>query len=293
VVGSGTVSANGISLWFETIGDDDGAPLLLIAGLGSQAIYWPDEFCWGLADRGFRVVRFDNRDCGRSHFLDDPVDIDAAATSYLAGEPVAAPYLLADMAADTAALLDELGIDEAHVLGMSLGGMIAQTLAVEHPGRVRSLTSLMSTTGEREFLLPEPEVLGLLLEPVGPTLEDALVAGARTAGLVGSPDHVDPDAVARYVRAAYERCPRRDGTLRQLLAIVASPDRSASLRQLAVPTLVVHGTADRLIRPEAGRRTAELIPGAQLLELEGLGHDLPQVFWATIIEHVTGLAVRS
>jgi len=292
-VASGTVRANGIELWFETMGDDDGAPLLLIGGLGAQAINWHDEFCWGLADRGFRVVRFDNRDSGLSAFIEEPVDLHAAATSYLAGEPVAAPYRLSDMAADAVGLLDALEIDAAHVLGSSLGGMVAQTMAIEHRGRVRSLTSLMSSTGEREYLLPEADVLGLLLEPVGERLEDAEAAARRWSELVGSPDHRDEELAVEMARRAWERSPRRDGTVRQLAALVASPSRAEALAALDLPALVAHGTADRLLRPEGGRRTAELIPGAQLLELEGMGHDLPVFFWAPIIEQVTGLAVRS
>lgn len=290
---SGTVDANGMKLWFDTVGDDEGAPLLLVAGLGGQAINWHEEFCWGLADRGFLVIRFDNRDAGLSQFLDDPVDLHAAAAAFLGGAAVEAPYRLTDLATDAVGLLDALGIDRAHVLGSSLGGMIAQTIAIEHPSRVQSLTSLMSTTGERDLLLPEADVLALLLEPVGPSLDDALASARRWAGAVGSPDHLDDELIVEMTRRAFERSPRRDGTLRQLVALVASPSREAGLAELGVPTLVVHGTADRLIRPEGGRRTAELVPGAQLLELEGMGHDLPRYFWAPVIEQVTALAARS
>ncbi len=286
------VRANGIDLWQETLGDEDGAPLLLIAGLGGQAIGWPDEFCWGLADRGFRVIRFDNRDAGLSHHFGEPVDLGAAAGALLAGQPVAAPYLLSDMAADAVGLLDALELPAAHVLGVSLGGMVAQTLAIEHPSRVTSLTSLMSSTGRAAPEPPDPELLAHMLGPVGDSLEEVLAAGLAWSALVASPDHHDAELVSAYIRRAFARSPRRDGLGRQLLAIVASPSREAALAQLQVPTLVVHGSVDRLIRPEEGRRTAELIAGAQLLELEGLGHDLPVFFWAPIIEAVTSLAAR-
>lgn len=285
--------ANGVELYFDTLGEADGAPMLLVAGLGAQAISWPDEFCWGLADRGFFVIRFDNRDAGLSQFLHEQVDLAAAAGAFLAGQPVDAPYLLTDLAADAVGLLDALKVHRVHVLGSSLGGMIAQTIAIEHPDRVQSLTSLMSTTGERDYLLPEDDVLSLLLESVGDSFDDAIASARRWAAEVGSPDHVDDELVVATARRAYERSPRRDGTLRQLAALVASPSRELALAGLDVPTLVIHGTADRLIRPVGGRRTAELVPGAQLLELEGMGHDLPRFFWAPIIEHVTALAARS
>ena len=221
------------------------------------------------------------------------MDLGAVAASFLAGEPIAAPYLVSDMAADTMGLLDALDIDAAHLLGASLGGMIAQSIAIDHPERARSLTSFMSSTGERELLLPADDVLELLLQPVGDSLEEVLAAAQRWAVAVGSPEHLDEAFVEDYVRRSYARSPRRDGVARQLSALVASPDRAEGLARLRVPTLVVHGNADRLIRPEAGRRTAELVTGAEFLELEGLGHDFPPSFWAPVIEHVTALVVRA
>lgn len=292
-VSTGIVNANGIDLWYERLGDEDGPVLLLITGLGGQAVGWPEEFCWGFVDRGFHVIRFDNRDAGLSSFIEAPVDLATAAPAFLSGGEVPAPYLLHDMAADTLALLDALEVDRAHVLGASLGGMVAQLLAITAPERVGSLTSMMSTTGDRALLLPEPDVLGMLLRPLATDVEAAVASALAWSELVDSPEHRDPDAVAAYARRAWERCPRRDGAARQLLAIAASGSREAELAALAVPTLVVHGTVDRLIRPEGGRRTAELVPGAELLELEGMGHDLPQAFWAPIIEQVTRLAIRA
>lgn len=283
-----------VELWYETLGEDDDPPLLLVSGLGGQAIGWPDAFCWGLVSRGFRVIRFDNRDAGLSTALDHvPVDIAAAAHTFLSGGVIDAPYGLVDMAADAVGLLDALDIPRAHVLGSSLGGMIAQTMAIHFPDRVASLTSLMATTGERDLLLPDPEVMGLLLEPAGEDRDAAVAAARRWAEALGSPGQVDLDAVVDLAHRAYERAHRPMGTARQLLAIVSSPSRAEQLARLTVPTLVVHGSVDRLIRPEAGRRTAELVPGAELLELEDVGHDLPQSVWAQLIERVTALAVRA
>jgi pimeloyl-ACP methyl ester carboxylesterase len=289
-----TATVNGIELWYETLGEPEDPALLLIAGLGDQATGWPEELCWAFVSRGFHVVRFDNRDAGLSTGFDaHPVDVEAAAAAFLAGEPLDAPYLLADMAADCVGLLDELDIGAAHVLGSSLGGMIAQTLAIAHPERVASLTSLMATTGERELLLPDDEVLGVLLEPGGTDRDSAVERAVRWAQTFGSPDHVDLDSVRETAGRAFDRAHRPDGVVRQLLAIAASPSRADALATLSVPTVVIHGTLDRLVRPEGGRRTAELVPGATLVEIEGMGHDLPQAFWATVVQLVTGLAARA
>ncbi|MCC6436869.1 MAG: alpha/beta hydrolase [Acidimicrobiales bacterium] len=290
---AGIVNANGIDLWYERLGEEDGPPLLLVNGLGGQAIGWPEEFCWGFVDRGFHVIRFDNRDAGLSQFFDAEVDITAALPAFLDGGEIPAPYRLQDMAADTIALLDALDVPTAHVLGASLGGMVAQLLAIEHPARVASLTSLMSTTGDRALLVPEPDVLAMLLRPVPTDVESAVASALAWSELVDSPEHRDPEAVEAFARRAWARCPRRDGAARQLLAIAASPSREEQLARLEVATLVIHGSADRLIRPEGGQRTAALVAGAELLELEGMGHDLPPVYWAPIIEAVTRLAVRA
>jgi pimeloyl-ACP methyl ester carboxylesterase len=289
-----TAAVNGIELWYETLGEPEDPALLLIAGLGDQATGWPEELCWAFVSRGFHVVRFDNRDAGLSTGFDGhPVDVEATAARFLAGEPLDAPYLLADMAADCVGLLDELGIGAAHVLGSSLGGMVAQTLAIAHPERVASLTSLMATTGERELLLPDAEVLGVLLEPGGTDRASAVERAVRWAQTFGSPDHLDLDSVRETAGRAFDRANRPDGVVRQLLAIAASPSRADALATLSVPTVVIHGSLDRLVRPEGGRRTAELVPEATLVEIEGMGHDLPQAFWATVVEHVTGLAARA
>ncbi len=284
---------NGIELWFEELGDPDGAPLLLIAGLGGQAISWPEEFCWGLVDRGFRVIRFDNRDSGLSQHFDIDVDVAAAATAFLSGTPLDGPYRLEDMARDAIGLLDALHLPAAHVLGASMGGMIAQIMAIEHPDRVSSLTSMMSSTGDPSFLSPDPAILAHVVTPVGETLDELTAAALTWSELVGSAAHRDEDAVRAYVARAHARNPRRDGVTRQLMAVVAATNRELALAALSVPTLVMHGSEDRLIRPDAGRRTAELVGDAVFVELEGMGHDLPAYFWAPIIEHVTSLAVRA
>jgi pimeloyl-ACP methyl ester carboxylesterase len=284
-------AVNGIELWYETLGEPEDPPLLMIIGLGAQATDWPEELCWAFVSRGFHVIRFDNRDVGLSSGFDSrPVDVAGEAGKFLAGEPLDAPYLLADMAADCVGLLDLLGIEAAHVLGASLGGMVAQVMAIEHPSRVSSLTCLMATTGERDLLLPEPDVLGVLLED-GPVDRDGAIGRAvRWAQTFGSPDHFDVEDVRATAGRAYDRAHRPDGVARQLVAIAASPSRAEALAELSVPTLVIHGSIDRLIRTEGGRRTAELVPGATFVEIEGLGHDLPQAFWATIVEQVTALA---
>lgn len=286
-----TVQANGLELWYETFGDSDDPPLLLIGGLGAQAIDWPEEFCWGFASRGFHVIRFDNRDAGLSSGFDDhAVDLGTVAGQFLANEAVDAPYLLADLAADCLGLLDGLGVGAAHVLGMSMGGMVAQCLALEAPERVASLTSLMANTGERDLLLPGPDVLPILLSTPPEDREGAIAMAVRWAETFGTPDHIDLDLARDTAAAGYDRAYRPGGIARQLVAIVASPSRAERLGELRVPTLVIHGSADRLIRPEGGRRVAELVEGATLVEIEGMGHDLPQAHWAQIIEQVTLLA---
>ncbi|MBM3683502.1 MAG: alpha/beta fold hydrolase [Actinobacteria bacterium] len=263
-------------------------------GLGASAIAWPDEMCWAFVGRGFHVVRFDNRDCGRSTVLADrPVDLATLAMSFFSGGTVEAPYRLSDMASDTVGLLDALGVERAHVLGASLGGMVAQTLAIDHPTRVASLTSLMSTTGEADVLLPDADVLPLLLTPPPADRNGAIAAAVHWIEVVGSPDHLDREAAADLAARAYDRGFHPEGTVRQLAAVLASGSRADALAQLRLPTLVIHGTEDRLLRPEGGRRTAELVPGARLVEVPGMGHDLPPAFWSVIVEQVTALAAST
>lgn len=286
---------NGIEIGYETHGDPDDEPLLLVMGLGAQLTAWPIELVDALVDRGFFVVRYDNRDVGLSTKHDDHDGGDFLTTFMLAaqGEPVEVAYRLSDMAADGMALLDHLGIDSAHVVGASMGGMLAQTMAIEHPQRVRTLTSIMSTTGEPDVGQPSPEAMEMLLRPVPGTREEAIEASVAASRLIGSPEHFD-EAVARQRAAeAYDRSYYPEGTARQLLAIVASGSRAATLAALDVPTVVVHGDVDPLVTPSGGHRTAELIPGAELLVLEGMGHDLPPAFLGPLVEAITALTARA
>ena len=291
---TGTARVGAVELSFETIGDPADPTLLLVMGLGAPGICWPDELCGAFVGRGFHVVRFDNRDCGRSTVLGDrPVDLAALAMGFFAGTPTEAPYLLGDLAADAVGLLDALGVDRAHVVGASLGGMIAQTMAIEHPDRVASLTSIMSTTGEADLLLPEADVLPLLLTPPPADRDGAIAAAVHWIEVVGSPDHVDRDAAAELAGRCHDLGSHPEGTVRQLAAIIASGSRAEALAALDVPTLVIHGTEDRLIRPEGGRRTADLVPGARLVLVPGMGHDLPPAFWSLVVEQVTALAASA
>ena len=289
-----TAAVNGIELHYDETGEQDGAPLLLIMGLGAQMIVWDDDFCAALADRGFRVIRFDNRDVGLSTKLDDRPSANAAMLAgAMAGQPVEAPYLLSDMAADAVGLLDHLGIDAAHVVGASMGGMIAQTVAIEHPERVLSLTSIMSTTGDPSVGAPTGEAVTALLTPRPESRDAAIELGVANARVISSPDHFDEERARARAIATYDRCYHPAGFGRQLLAVVASGDRTERLRSLDVPTLVIHGDKDPLVTPSGGEATAAAIPGAELLVLEGMGHDLPPSYWAQIVEAVTKLAARA
>ena len=292
--GEQMVNANGIELCYETFGDPGGEPLLLVMGLGAQMITWPVELCDALVDRGFFVIRFDNRDVGRSTKLDDVGgDFMASFLAAAQGEPIEVPYRLTDMAADAAGLLDALGIESAHVVGASMGGMIAQTIAIEHPARVRTLTSIMSTTGEPEVGQPTPEAMQMLLRPAPTTRDEAIEASLASWKVIGGAAHFDEERVRTQAAAAFDRCFNPAGTARQLLAIVASGSRADGLRAVAVPTLVVHGDEDPLVTPSGGHRTAELVPGAELLMVETMGHDLPLAVLPQIVDAITALASRS
>ncbi len=289
-----TAQANGIELEYEIIGDDGGVPLLLIMGLGAQMISWDAELCMALTDRGFRVIRFDNRDVGLStKFEDSKVDVTASLMAAMArGEPPDAPYHLDDMADDAAGLLDALGIPAAHVVGASMGGMIAQSLAISHPDKVLTLTSIMSTTGDPDVGQANPEIVPMLLRPPAATREEAIAAGVEGARLIQSPEHFDEDRARARATAEVDRMYYPAGTGRQLLAIVTSGSRTEDLRGLDVPALVIHGDLDPLVAPSGGARTAEAIPGAELLRLPTMAHDLPVVLWPQVIEAITRLAAR-
>jgi pimeloyl-ACP methyl ester carboxylesterase len=284
---------NGIEIGYETHGDPEDEPLLLVAGLGAQLIWWPLALCDALVDRGFFVVRYDNRDTGRSTQFPAGGDIEADFLRFFQGEPVETAYSLADVAADGIALLDHLGIEAAHVVGASMGGMIAQLMAIDHRSRVRSLTSIMSMTGEPEYGQPTPEALAVLLEPAHSTRDAVIEASVEATRVLAGPTHFDEvDARARAAEA-YDRCYNPAGVARHLLAILVAGSRADALQELDVPTVVIHGSVDPLITPSGGERTAELVPGAALVVLEGMGHDLPPAVLGPVVSAVTSLASRT
>ena len=263
-----------IELCYETFGDPADPGLLLIMGLGTQMIAWPEPFCRRLADRGFRVVRFDNRDTGRSTHLRGART--PTLKQLLLRDKTAAAYSLGDMAGDAVGLLDHLGLDRAHVVGASMGGMIAQTVAVEHPERVASLASIMSNTGHLWRGTPAPRVYPIFVRKPAPSPEAAIDAFVSTFRLIGSPGFpFDEGEMRAAAQLSYDRGHNPAGTGRQLAAILAAGDRTAQLRTITAPTVVIHGTKDRMVRPSGGRATAAAIPGARLVEIEGMGHDLP------------------
>jgi pimeloyl-ACP methyl ester carboxylesterase len=275
---------HGIELEYDTFGSADDPALLLVMGLNSQMIAWDERFCRTLASAGRHVIRYDNRDCGLSTRLDDArVDVMAVVTALMAGtEPPPIPYTLSDMALDAVGLLDHLGIERAHVVGASMGGMIAQTMVIEHPRRIHTLTSIMSTVGDPAFGQPHPEAVQVLLRPPA-TSRDAVIAASAQFAVWRSKRWFDPEVARRDAAIHYDRSFYPPGAARHLAAAVGSGDRTERLRSVTTPTLVIHGLDDTLIDPSGGRRTAELIPGAHLLEVADMGHDLPEPLWPLII----------
>jgi pimeloyl-ACP methyl ester carboxylesterase len=274
------ITANGITIEFESFGADGAPPILLIMGLGMQLVGWPDPFCERLAATGFRVIRFDNRDIGLSQkFAEAGVPhMRRVVLRALLGLRVRAPYLLDDMARDAVGLLDALGIPAAHVVGASMGGMIAQVLAARHPEHALSLTSIMSTSGARH--LPQPSVhvrRELLRRPDDPSSVESIIERyERLYAVIGSPGYpTPPDYLRARIRRSVERSYYPEGFIRQLTAVIASGDRSPLLRQVACPTLVIHGKADPLVPYAGGVDTACKIRDARLVLLDGHGHDLP------------------
>lgn len=281
-------TANGIELEYEVFGDPTAAPLLLISGLGSQMIGWDEEFCQTLAARGFRVIRFDNRDVGLSSWLDASGVPDLAAAAAGHPHPV---YTLDDMAADAAALLDALGIPRAHVVGASMGGFIAQLVALNHPEHVLSLTSIMSGPSGPDQVPPTPEGAAVLLLPAPPTRERRIEQSLDiTRALRGSRDPFDEEYERAKAARAIDRAYHPAGYVRQLVAILAAPGRVARLRLLRMPMLVVHGREDILIPPENGRIVASAVLGARLIEVDGMGHDLPKSVWPEVADAIGELA---
>ncbi|HEV7584688.1 MAG TPA: alpha/beta fold hydrolase [Solirubrobacteraceae bacterium] len=281
----------GITLCYESFGDPSDPPALLVMGLGTQMLAWHADFCTRLAERGLHVVRFDNRDIGRSTHLSAPPP---TIGQLLRRSRTAATYTLADMAEDAAGLMRELDISPAHVVGASMGGMIAQTLAARHPQRVRSLVSIMSNTGSRVWGQPSLRTYAVLLRRA-PSGRDAYITHIeRVFAAIGSPGLPrDMEEIRELAAASYDRDHDPDGPGRQLAAIIASGNRGAELRRITAPTLVVHGKADPLVAYSGGRATARLIPGAKMMSIAGMGHDMPRAIWPRLIDAIASLASRA
>jgi pimeloyl-ACP methyl ester carboxylesterase len=275
--------SNGIELEYDEFGDPGATPLLLIMGFSAQMTYWHEDFCRGIADRGYRVIRFDNRDVGLSSRITDAPAPDIAAA--IGGDTSSAGYTLDDMADDAAGLLDFLGIERAHVVGASMGGMIAQLVACRHPEKVLSLCSIMSTTGDQEVGQASDEAMAALLTPPPQSAEEAADRGWAVSNVIGSTGFPRDEAEVRARSAqAWERSHDPMGVARQLVAILASADRTPVLCDVTVPTVVIHGSVDPLVHPSGGEATAKAIPGSELVVVEGMGHDMPQGAWPQIID---------
>jgi pimeloyl-ACP methyl ester carboxylesterase len=292
--------ANGIDICYEIFGEPNAEPILLIMGLGAQMIHWDDDFCRQLAARGFRVIRFDNRDIGKSSKMTGGKRLSALELLKLRflKIPVAAPYKLRDMAEDVIGLMDVLGIKSAHVVGASMGGMIAQEIAISFPQRLRSLTSIMSTTGDPKVPGPTREAAAVLMAPPPATKEEYFERFAQTWKVLRVGSFPQDEAFDRTrAERTYERGLNPAGVGRQLRAILASGSRKARLASVMAPTLVIHGTVDPLVRPEGGKDTAASIPGAKLLMIEGMGHALPIPMCPQIIDaidkHAHGAAAKA
>ena len=285
-----TVSGD-VELCFETFGDPEAPALLLTMGLATQMLGWHEDLCAALADRGFHVIRFDNRDVGRSQRMAGAVP---TLRQLLLRDRRAASYTLEDMAGDAAGLLDHLGIERAHVVGASMGGMIAQTMAARFPDRVLSLVSMMSNTGSRWTGQPSPRLYHVLLKPPPRDRERYKDHAVWVFSRIGSPGFErDEEDLRRIAAMSYDRGINPAGTSRQLAAIIHSGDRTALLREIKAPTLVIHGTDDRLVPPSGGRATARAIPGARLLLIEGLGHDIPRGAWPQLLDAIEHNAARA
>ena len=285
------VDANGITIEYEQEGAGD--PLLLVMGLGGQLIDWPRGFLEALLQQGFSVIRYDNRDSGLStEFGAEPPTTATMAKAVLMRRLLHAEYLLDDMAADAAALLSSIGFERAHVVGISMGGMIAQSMAIGHPERVESLTSIMSTTGNRRVGQPRASLIRKSVRRPSPSRATAVDEGVKFFRELTGPTF-DEDEFRALAAAAVERSFRPAGTARQTAAILGSPDRTPALRQLDVPTLVIHGLLDPLVRPSGGIATARAVPGARLLMFNDMAHDLPRTRWIEMAEEIRRNADRA
>jgi pimeloyl-ACP methyl ester carboxylesterase len=283
-------TVNGVELCYETFGDPGDPAMLLVMGLATQMVGWPDEFCEQLTTRGFHVIRFDNRDVGRSQKMTHPVP---TLRQLLLRDKRAAHYTLEHLADDGFGLLDNLGIEHAHVVGVSMGGMIAQTMAARRPERVLSLASIMSNTGARWSGQPSPRMYPVLLRRPPRDREGYVRHAIELFRKIGSPGFPEDDDLRVIAERSYDRGLNPAGSLRQLAAIIASGDRTPLLRQILAPTVVIHGTKDRLVPASGGRATAKAIPGARLVMIDGLGHDLPRGAWPRMLDAIVDNAARA
>jgi len=290
------VTANGIAIEYEEFGDRRGRPLLLIMGLGAQMILWHEEFCRQLAARGHRVIRFDNRDVGKSTWMDHlgVPDMMAIVGATLLRKPISAPYLLRDMAGDAMGLLSALGIDSGHIVGASMGGMIAQSVAIEFPSRTRTLTSIMSSTGNPKLPPPQPSAMSALLAPPPTNRAESIERGVTVFRAIGSPGFpFDEAGIRERAALSFDRGINPGGVIRQMAAILASGSRTEALRSVRVPTLVIHGKDDPLVPLAGGEDTAAAVPGAELLVIDGMGHDMPRAVWPRMVDAISALTARA
>lgn len=286
------VGPSRIKVAYQRIGDPSLPPAFLIMGGGAQMIAWPDGFCIELASRGLHLIRFDNRDTGLStHFTDVPVPDFSAVQS---GDYSTVSYTLSDMAADTVGLMDALGFDSVHLVGASMGGMIAQTIAIEYPERVRSLTSMMSTTGDPSVGQPDYTALAGLGAPPSNDRQGFIDWQVRSLKAIGSPKYpLDEMVAAENAGRAWDRDHDPLGMLRQSVAVIKSGDRTEKLRSLRIPALVIHGEEDRMVHISGGRATAAAIPGAELVTYEGMGHGIPKQLWPEFAQRIADLILQA
>jgi pimeloyl-ACP methyl ester carboxylesterase len=293
------MNSNGITLAYDSFGEEAAEAILLISGLGTQMIRWADPFCMELAALGYRVIRFDNRDvgCSTSFSQHGAVDFNALASSLMAGQRPPVPYTLADMAADAVGLLDALSIPQAHAVGRSMGGMIAQVMASEHPSQVLSLTSIMSATGNPDMPSAEPDAMAMMRRLAPDPISDEAgfldhsIAFARR--IAGTAYPFDEEACRALLREEVRRGHSPGGMGRQLAAMALAGDRRSRLAAIKAPTLVIHGTVDPLFPPACGQDTAASIPNAELMLIEGMGHDLPTWLFGTVAQAIVEIARRS
>lgn len=286
------VGPSKITMAYQRFGNPALPPVFLIMGAGAQMINWPEGFCVELASRGLHLIRFDNRDAGlTTHFSDAPVPDFSAIQS---GDFSTVTYTLSDMAADTVGLMDALGYDSVHLVGASMGGMIAQTIAIEYPQRVRSLTSIMSTTGDSSVGQPDYSVLGNLGSPPYDDRQAYIDWQIKSRKAIGSPKYpLDEKYVAHIAGLAWDRDHDPLGMMRQAVAVIKSGDRTEQLRSLKMPTLVIHGESDKMINISGGRAVAAAIPGAELVTFEGMGHELPRALWSEFATKIVNLIQRA